>query len=280
MQDFVMPLAKLSLLVFVMSALLGTGATLTVRQILEPLRNIRLVITSFAASFLIVPLIALVVTRIHPLEEPLKIGLILLSMTAGSEALPKITGSVKGNTAYAVGLMSMQIIVSLVYVPLLISVLLPEVSLNHFKLVMKLALFVLLPLMGGLFLKARHEAVAKSLEHALHKISMVSLLLVFALLVAAKFEVILSILHLEVVLTVIVYLALSFAAGYLLGGPNPDNRMTLAVGSILRSGSIALLVASQAFSDPKVIIMIMLILIMMLPVLPAMIWLFRRRSPT
>ena len=275
-----MPLAKLSLLVFVVSALFGTGATLTVRQILEPLRNVRLVITSIAASFLVVPLIAIVITRIHPLEEPLQIGLILLSITAGSEALPKITGIVKGNTGYAVGLMCLQIIVSLVYVPLLISVLLPEVSINHMKLVLKLVLFVLLPLMGGLLLKARHELGAARMEHILHKISMVSLILVFVLLIAAKFALVLDILHLEVVLTVIVYLALSFAAGYLLGSPNPDNRMTLAVGSILRSGSIALVVASQAFRDPKVIIMIMLILILMLPVLPAMIWMFRRRSST
>jgi len=105
---------------------------------------------------------------------------------------------------------------------------------------------------------------------------MVSLLLVFALLVAIKFEVILNILHLEVVLTVIVYLALAFAAGFLLGGPKPDTRMTLAVGSILRSGGIALVVGSQAFSDPKVIIMIVLVLILILPVLPAMIWMSRR----
>lgn len=77
MHDFLMPMARLSLLVFVVSALFSTGATLTVRQILEPLRNNRLVITSFAVSFLVVPLIAFVITRIHPLEEPLKIGLIL-----------------------------------------------------------------------------------------------------------------------------------------------------------------------------------------------------------
>jgi len=280
MDDFLMPIARLSLLVFVVSALFGTGATLTLRQILEPLRNVRLVIVSIAVSFLVVPLIAIVITRIHPLEEPLKIGLILLSITAGSEALPKITGIVKGNTGYAVGLMCLQIIVSLVYVPLLISVLLPEVSISHFKLLMKLVLFVLLPLMGGLFLKARHEPAVAKIEHALHKISMVSLVFVFVLLIAAKFAVVLEILHLEVVLAVIVYLVLSFAAGYVLGGPNPDTRMTLAVGSILRSGGIALVAASQAFSDPKVIVMIMSILILMLPVLPAMVWVFRRCSPT
>ena len=219
MHDFLMQLARLCLLIFVVSSLFDTGATLTVQKILEPLRNVRLVITSFAVSFVLIPLIAFVITRVHTLERPLQIGMILLSMTAGSEALPKIAGIVKGNTAYAVGLMSMQIIVSLVYVPLLISALLPEVSISHFKLVMKLVLFVLLPLMGGLFLKATYEPAAKSLEHALHKISILSLFLVFALLVAAKFDVILNILHLEVVLSVIAYLALAFAAGYLLGRP-------------------------------------------------------------
>jgi len=278
MNDFLMPIAKLCLLVFVVSALFGTGATLTVRQILDPLRNIRLVIISLLVSFLMVPLIAFVITRIHPLETPLQVGLILLSMTAGSEALPKISGIVKGSTGYAVGLMCIQIVVSLVYVPLVISVLLPQVSLNHFKLLMKLVLCVLLPLVGGLFLKARHESAAEVMEHALHKVSMVSLLLVFTLLIVAKFEVIRSMFRLEVILPVIIYLALAFIAGYLLGGPKPDTRTTLAVGSILRSGSIAMVVGSQAFSDPKVVIMIIFIFILMMPVLPVMVLMFRGRS--
>lgn len=278
MNDFLAPAANLMLLLFVVSALLGTGLSLTLRQILEPLRSIRLVISSLAASFLLVPLIAVVLTRIHPLERPLRIGLILLSMTAGSEGLPKITGIVKGNTAYAVGLMCMQLVVSLVYVPSLISVLLPEVSVDHVKLATKLVVLVFLPLATGLLLKARRESAAVRLEHWLHKVSMFSLVLMFALFIAANYSAVLAILHFEAVLTVIVYLALSFIVGYLLGGPNPGTRTALAVGSLLRSGSIAMVVASQAFDDPRVIVMIISIFILMLPVLPVMIWVFRPRG--
>jgi BASS family bile acid:Na+ symporter len=250
--------------------------TLTVRQILEPWRNARTAIVSFAASFLVVPLIAFAVTRLFPMEKPLLTGLILLSLAAGSEALPKITEMAKGNARYAVGLMGMQIVVSVICVPFLIAAFLPGVTLDRTKLVMKLIVLVLLPLAAGLFVNSRSESAAKRIERVLHKISTILLIIVFALYIAANFEIISSIFRWDTILVGGIYSAFAFVAGVLLGGPDRDMRMTLGVGSILRSGSIAMVFASQAFSDPKVITMIMLVVILWLPVLPAMVLIFRR----
>jgi BASS family bile acid:Na+ symporter len=181
----------------------------------------------------------------------------------------------KGNTRYAVGLMSMQIIVSVLCVPFLIPALLTGATVERSKLVMKVVLLVFLPLATGLFVNARYQSVAKVTQLVLHKISSILLILAFPLCLAANFEVISSIFRYEVVLVVATYCGLAFAAGFLLGGPDPESRLTLGLGSILRNAGVAMMFATQAFNDPKIVTMIMLIVLVWLPVVPALIFLFR-----
>ncbi len=47
---------EVSLLVFVVSSMLAMGLSLTVAQIIEPLRSVRLVVIALAANFIAVPL--------------------------------------------------------------------------------------------------------------------------------------------------------------------------------------------------------------------------------
>ena len=67
--------------------MLGTGLGLTVAQILQPLKNARLVILALLANFVLVPLLAFVITLVIPLEQSLQIGLIVLATLAGAPFL-------------------------------------------------------------------------------------------------------------------------------------------------------------------------------------------------
>jgi predicted Na+-dependent transporter len=51
-------LANLAVAVFVISSMLSMGLSLTMQQILEPLRNGRLVILALVLNFLVVPALA------------------------------------------------------------------------------------------------------------------------------------------------------------------------------------------------------------------------------
>jgi hypothetical protein len=64
-----------STLVFVVSSMLGMGLGLTVGQIVAPLRNVRLVILSLVANFVVMPLVAVGLARILGLDQALGIGL-------------------------------------------------------------------------------------------------------------------------------------------------------------------------------------------------------------
>ena len=73
--------------------------------IIAPLKNARLVGLALLANFVLVPALAYLIALIIPLDQSLKIGLIVLSTAAGAPFLPKLVQGAKGNIAFGVGLM-------------------------------------------------------------------------------------------------------------------------------------------------------------------------------
>ena len=76
--------SSVAVVVFVVSSTLSVGLSLTVGQILAPLKNARLVVLSLAANFVLAPLVALGLWRVLGLDEPLGIGLLLCGLAAGA----------------------------------------------------------------------------------------------------------------------------------------------------------------------------------------------------
>jgi predicted Na+-dependent transporter len=264
---------KLSIIIFLITAMLHIGTSLTLGQIIAPLRNPRLVIASLGVSYILVPLTAIATTRVIPLEQPLRAGLILLSMTAGAEAGPKFIGAARGNIPFSVALLSMQLVVTIIYVPLVLSFLLPEVRINYGNLLLKLFALVLLPMVSGLFLKGRHVSIAERLSPLMHKISTVFLFLMAALIIILHFAEIVRLLGSGAILAGLIFVVSSFIIGYLLGGPGQDTRRTLGFMSGARNASIALMIASQVFDNPDVLLMITLtVILMMVILLPTAYW--------
>jgi predicted Na+-dependent transporter len=279
MQEILTVVLKLSIIGFLVTAMVHIGASLTLKQILEPLRSPRLLLSSIGASYILVPLTAIAITRLIPIEQPLRIGLVLLSMTAGSEAGPKIIGTAKGNIAFSVALLCLQLIVTIIYVPMVLSLLLPEVHIDHGKLLFKLLILVLLPMLLGLFLKARYEPIAERLNPFMQRASTVCMLLMAFLIIVLNFREIVRLIGSGALFAGALFVILSFMIGYLLGGPEQDTRRTLGFMSGARNSSISLMIASQVFDNPDVLLMITLTVIMMLVLLlPTAYWFGRRAA--
>ena len=66
--EFLSKIIPVTLLVFVVSSMLAVGLSLTVREILVPLRNRRLVSLALLANFVLMPLAALVIARLLRLD--------------------------------------------------------------------------------------------------------------------------------------------------------------------------------------------------------------------
>ena len=63
LESMLTTVATLSGLIFVVGSMLAMGMSLSVAQILQPLKNARLVILALLANFVLVPLLAFGITR-------------------------------------------------------------------------------------------------------------------------------------------------------------------------------------------------------------------------
>ena len=259
--------ATVAMLCFVVSSMLAMGAGLTVSQISEPLRNVRLVVFALLANFVVMPLAALALARVLWLEEPFGVGLLLLGCAAGAPFLPKLAELAKGNLAFAVGAMVLLMVVTVGYLPIVLPLLLPGVTVDPWQIARSLLLLMLLPLVIGLALKARYADLAARVKPVLDWISNVSLILLVCLITAANIDKVLQVFGTRGILAGLLFIGLGLGTGWLLGGSSADTRGVMALGTGQRNIAASLVVASQSFSDPKVVVMVIVVAIVGLIIL-------------
>ena len=252
---------------FVVSSMLAMGAALTVSQIFDPLRNARLVMLTLVANFVLMPLGAFALAKVLWLDEPLGVGLLLLGCAAGAPFLPKLAQLAKGNLPFGVGAMVLLMVITVAYLPIVLPLLLPGVTVNPVKIAQSLVLLMLLPLAIGLFVKARYDATAARVKPPLDWLSNVSLILLIVLITVVNFDKVLQVFGTRGILAGLLFIALGFCIGWMLGGPGNDTRPVLALATAQRNIAAALVVGSQSFSDPKVVVMVIVVAIVGLIIL-------------
>lgn len=251
---------NLSTLVFVVTSMLAMGLSLTVAQILLPLRNARLVILALAANFILVPIVAYLITTFFPLSDGLKIGLILVSTAAGAPFLPRLAQIAKGNLAFSVGLMVLLMVATIVYMPVILPRLLQDVSVDPWSIARPLILLMLIPLAIGLLFKARYAAIADTLHPYMSRASTIALILLITSGLLAHVKAVLAVFGSGGIIALLLFLALAFVFGYFLGGRDGTVRSVLGMGTAQRNLSAALVIATANFAgNPDVVVMVLVL---------------------
>src|SRR5262249_52812096 len=115
-----------------------------------------------------------------------------------------------------------------------------------------------LPLVAGMIVKNRSEKWSARLRPAFALVSNISMLLTVVLLIGLNFTAMLGTFGSGAVAVAMVFVALSTAAGFVLGGPEVKTRSGLGVGSGQRNVAAALLIATQNFpNEPGVVVMLL-----------------------
>jgi len=248
--------ARLAVFAFVITSMLSVGLGLTLSQVLEPFRSPRLVLSSLAANFVLVPLLALVLTKTIAVDRSLALGVLLLGTGAGAPFLPKLAEFARGNTAFAVALMGLLMTATIVYMPIVLPILLPGSHVSPWLVAKPLLTVMLVPLTLGLLLRARRGALAGRMQPYLRRASTIALALVIILVSAANYSQITQTLSFNTILVCVLLSVASFACGFALGGPSNDTRRILAFGTAQRDISAALLVGVETFRDSGVVVML------------------------
>ena len=255
---------NVSILIFVVASMLALGLSLTVRQIVDPLRNPRILAALLIGNFLLVPGWAFLLLRVIPLEPGFDIGIILLATAAGAPFLPKLVELAKGTIALSVGAMILLMVVTIIYLPLALPLVLPGTAVNPLEVALPLVLLMLTPLATGLLTAARFSDAARRGLPVLSRLSTLGLIVDFVALVIVNAGILLDTIGNGAVLAAALLIVGAFLIGWLLAGANRDLRTVLGLATAQRNLSAALLVAGANFSNPNVLVMVMVGAVLML----------------
>jgi BASS family bile acid:Na+ symporter len=275
--EFFSAIAAIAGLTFVVTSMLATGLSLTVAQILQPLKNARLVILALVANFVLVPLLAFAITRLLPLDESLQVGLIVLSTVAGAPFLVKEVQAAKGNISLGVGLMFLLMIVTILYVPLVLPLLLPGIEVNPWDIAKSLIVTMLIPIILGLLIRANAADDAQHWAPRLNKFSGVALLLMLVTGLGLNVANIISLIGSWGFLALILFVVGSLLIGFVLGGRDPAVRSVLGLGTAQRNVAAAILVSTLNFPGTMTIPYVLVASIVLpLILIPTARWLGKR----
>lgn len=278
--DTLTVLVQASALVFVVSSMLAMGLSLTMDQILQPLRNTRVVLITLVINFGAVPVLALAIQATANLDDDLYTGLILVATAAGAPFLPKLAQTAKGDVALSVGMMVLLMVVTIVYMPIVLPLILTGVDVDAWAIAQSLIVVMLIPLALGLFTKARYPQVADALEPHMAQASTLAILFMLVGGIVLSWTDIVGLVGTGGLVVALVFLLGSLVIGYVTAGSDPEARSVLGLGTAQRNLSAALVVGAQNFSADVLSYIIVVALIGLALLLPLAAEVGRRTADT
>jgi BASS family bile acid:Na+ symporter len=273
-------LGNLLVVLFVVTNMLSLGMSMSIKEIVAPLRDVALTLKALIANFVLVPLGAYLLARLLQLEHEATIGFILIATAAGEPFVTKLGQLSKADPAYILALLVMLQVVSVVYMPVTLPLLLPGVTVSPWDIAKPLIFLMLVPLAIGLGVKATREKVARLLCSPLDRVSSFFVAAAIVLILTLRFQSMMATWGSHMILAALLLGWWGFACGYFLGGPQPANKATLALATGMRGGSAALVVGVSNFpTAPNVVLMILMVLLFgMLTMAPLAATVLRRKN--
>jgi predicted Na+-dependent transporter len=270
MEVILQQFANLAVLIYIVTTMLSMGLNFFPKQFLEPLKDKNLIYKSLAANFILLPIITYIILQAIPLQEGLAIGLVLMAAGAGSPFMLKLVQFIKADMAFAVGLMLILSTVTLFYMPLVLSILLPGVSINPLSIAFSLLVLIFLPLIIGTTVKSRYSEIAKVIQPTFNQISNIFIFVVIFLYLGLNYKDFLVVFGTGALIASLIFVLSAFLIGYLLGGPSRNKKSVLGMGTAIRNSSAAFVVAVTNFSS-EYDVMAMIIVVYMLSIITMMI---------
>ena len=225
------------------ATVLSLGMSFTVGQLVSPLRRVWLVIAMVVLNALVIPAVAWGIAKASPMNNQYVPGLVLATLGAGSAASLKAAQLARrADLPLAVSLAVVLQLFNILAVPLWAGKVVTGASISAWDIVKSLLALVLLPLVVGLFVRARYTEHATSWQPDLVKAANLALVIALSTGIAANWTTIVSTFGSWVSVTAIVIIIVAGVLGMLLGGRNAEDRTTTGLVSSFRFASLGLII--------------------------------------
>lgn len=234
------------------------------RDVAATARNFKGLWRAIIAVNVIVPLVAVLACLALPIDPAVRIGLVIIAV---SPLAPLLTGKMMRagmDASRTVGLYAVLVLVAVFAVPATVAILsrlLPaDASISVGAVARLVAVSVLAPLVVGVAVGTWLPKFAGRVAGPIVMLGYVILGLLFIPVVISQAGQIVGLVGNGTVLAMAVTATAGVAAGHWLGGPDPVNRSALALAAATRHPGIAALIVNANFSDPRIMLAVMLFL--------------------
>ena len=266
-------------LVFVVGSMVAMGLSLSPQEIGHALRRWKVLLAVIAGNFLVVPAVTFGLTLLIPLPADAKTGFLVLAFAAGAPFLPKLAQFARGSLSFAVGLMLVLMVLTVLTLPFVLPALAAGAYVSAWSVAQPLILLMLVPMGVAFVIRTRIGGWAERSVRVLNATTTVSLFLFLIAFIAVFWNEIAATIGNSVFLFALVFVLAALGIGYLLGGGAAEVRRVASLGTAQRNVTAGILVAVVCFpASPLVLVTVLTTEIVGLVVLTVCSNLWGRRS--
>jgi bile acid:Na+ symporter, BASS family len=275
------PFVLFALQASVLCTVFGYGLKTKADDVFGVMRQPALVVRSLVSVFVVMPVVAVLLSRLFDFRPVVETALIALALSPVPPLLPQKQGQAGGATHYALGLMAVFGLAAVVTVPLALEILERIfgrfLSIPPYTVAGIVFISTLLPLAAGMSVRAIWPHLAASLERVVTLVARLLLPLAVLALMILIAPAMWALIGDGTIVAMVLFLVSGLAIGHAMGGRDADHAIALALCTAFRHPAIAFSIASANFPEQRFGAAIVLYLIVGLIVgLPYIAWQRRR----
>ncbi|AFY55411.1 putative Na+-dependent transporter [Rivularia sp. PCC 7116] len=208
---------------------------------------------SLLINFILLPLTGIILTWIFHLSAEISSGFLTVASAPGGLLSLHFARVAKGNLRYAIGLVFLLSILSIIITPLLIHLIFPGIvviNLPIFSVIGILSLLVLPPLLLGQIVRYYLRGITPILQK-IASFSSIALFITFTILTSTLRDLDAEILAWNGIAAIIAFILAAWSISWWLSGADIGSRKVLAIGTSMRNIAICSALSSMGVLGPK-----------------------------
>src|SRR5262245_1599704 len=242
--------------IFLLVFALGLGANF--EGALYLLRRPAQLVRSLVAMNIVMPVLAVVLVAAFDLHFVLKVALIALALSPVPPLLPKKQLKAGGSADYTVLLLLSAALFTIVSIPLSVEVIGRifdrPANITPAIVAQIVVLSVIAPLAAGMLVRHFAPQFAERIARPVSRFATVALLVGVLPIVFAAWPAAVALVGNGTLAVITVFVVAGLAAGHMLGGPDPDTRVVLALATATRHPGVAMAVAHAVAPGEKLVL--------------------------
>lgn len=248
------------LAVSLMIIMFGMGLSLTIKDFKRVLIYPKAVFIGLVSQIIILPLIGYLIAVGLDLSPTIAVGIMLLAASPGGATSNILTHLAKGDLALSVSLTAIASVLSIITIPIIVQFALThfadqtqEVSIDAITMVKQLFIIVIIPVIIGMFIKAKFHNFAVKMEKPVNIASALIFVLVIIGVVFSIRDVFMDYLS-EAGIPSIILNVSTMVIGFLLALMFKLSRpqaISISIGTGIQNGTLAITLATIALNNAE-----------------------------